>query len=191
MKFLSVFLFPLLVSLSTFSVAESLYKESSYQPLAADRSLYRVGDTVTVMVFENSSASASADTKTEKSGGLGAIINLPSTDKSADIRLREDFEGKGRIQRSGKLLAQLSVTVQEVAKNGDLLIKGQQLLEINNDKQNILLEGRVRPQDISEFNTIPSSRIADAKISYVGEGILAQKSTPGLLSIIFTILGLL
>jgi len=191
MKFFSFVLFPLILSIPSFSVAESLYKENTYQPLAADRSLYRVGDTVTVLVYENSSASASADTTTEKSGGLGAIIKLPSTDKTGDIRLREDFEGRGKIQRSGKLLAQLSVTVQEVATNGDLLIKGQQLLEINNDKQNILLEGRVRPQDISEFNTIPSSRIADAKISYVGEGVLAQKQTPGLLSIIFTILGLL
>lgn len=191
MKYLSVLLFPLLLSVPVFAMAESLYKESSYQSLASDRSLYRVGDTVTVMVFENSSASASADTTTEKSGGIGAIIKLPRSDKSADISLREDFEGRGKIQRSGKLLAQLSVTVQEVAKNGDLLIKGQQLLEINNDKQNILLEGRVRPQDISEFNTVPSSRIADAKISYVGEGVLAQKQTPGLLSIIFTILGLL
>ena len=188
MKLLIILIAALLLNTAS---AGSLYKEASYQSLAADRYDFNAGDSVTVLIFENSSASASADTTAEKSGAISAGIRFPRLNHTADLRLSEDFEGRGRIQRSGKLLAQLSVTVLEVAKNGDLLIKGQQLLEINNDKQNILLEGRVRPQDISEFNTIPSSRIADAKISYVGEGVLAQKQTPGLLSIIFTILGLL
>ena len=80
---------------------------------------------------------------------------------------------------------------QEIDKNGELQIKGQQLIEINGDKQLIQIEGRVRPRDISENNTLPSSRVAEAKISYVGDGILAEKQSPGILSRILTKLGFL
>lgn len=173
------------------SWGESLYKEDTYRALVSDRRAYRAGDSLTILVYENSSASASADTSTEKSGGIGIAIKLPNYEKSPSIKANEDFEGKGKIQRSGKLLAQLTVTVQDVAQNGELNIKGQQLLEINGEKQQIQVEGRVRPQDITEYNTVLSSRVADAKISYVGEGTITQKNTPGILSLIFTILGFL
>ena len=77
--------------------------------------------------------------------------------------------------RAGKLLAQLTVTVKELMPNGDMRIGGEQLLLINEEHQRINLEGRVRPQDISEANVVPSSRLADAKITYVGEGDLAER----------------
>jgi flagellar L-ring protein precursor FlgH len=72
----------------------------------------------------------------------------------------------------------LTVTVKGVAENGDLLIAGEQLLEINNERQQIKVEGRVRPHDISDVNTVLSTRIADAKISYVGDGDLADRQRP-------------
>lgn len=181
----------LLIVPSMFAWGDSLYNEDTFRPLVGDRRAYRAGDSLTVMVYENSSASASADTSTAKSGGLGMGIKIAHVDESPSIKATEDFSGKGKIQRSGNLLAQLTVTVQEVAANGDLAIKGQQILEINGEKQQIQVEGRVRPQDITEFNTVLSSRVAEAKISYVGEGTLTQKQTPGILSRLFTLLGFL
>lgn len=188
-RYLFTFIFLLLPSLVW---GESLYNENTFQSLVGDRRANHVGDSITVLIYENSSATASNDTMTAKNGGIGIGIKLlPNFDKSATVKLSEDSSGKGKIQRSGKLLAQLTVTVQEIAKNGELLIKGIQLLEINGEKQQIQVEGRVRPQDITEFNTVLSSRIADANISYIGEGTLSQKKTPGILGRIFTFLGLL
>ena len=69
------------------------------------------------------------------------------------------------------------MTVQEVAANGELRVSGQQILEINNEKQHIKLEGRVRPYDISG-NSVLSTRLADAKISYIGDGDLAERQRP-------------
>jgi flagellar L-ring protein precursor FlgH len=187
----TIFAILCLLSVWVPSHAASLYKEDTFQSLVGDRRAYRVGDSLTVLVYENSTASASSDTNGQKSAGAGLSIKTPTSDKAATIDLNDDFSGKGKVQRSGKLTAQLSVTVQQVVPNGDLMIAGNQIIELNNEKQEIKLEGRVRPQDISETNTIASSRIAEAKISYIGDGFLSQRQTPGFLSRILSILGIL
>ena len=176
--------------------AEGLYQEASFRALTSDHRAYRVGDVLTVLVVENASASQTADTATEKQGGVGvSVTNVGIAPKrptvSANVNLNDNFEGKGRIQRSGRLLAQLSVTVTAVAPNGDLLIAGRQLIEVNDEKQNIVLEGRVRRVDVSDGNTVLSSRIADAKITYVGDGVLGEKQRPGIVSRILSWLGIL
>lgn len=173
------------------SHADSLYREQNFHPLVGDRKAFRPGDSLTVLVFENASAVASADTTTEKKGELGMSAKTPIYDKNAAINLNDEFTGRGRIQRSGKLLAQITVTVQSIETNGELNVKGEQLIEVNSEKQSIKLEGRIRPSDISETNTVPSNRLADARISYIGDGILGEKQKPGILTRILSWLGLL
>jgi flagellar L-ring protein precursor FlgH len=171
--------------------AESLYQEQTFQPLVSDRKAFRPGDSLSVLVFENASATATADTTTEKAGGLSLAAKAANYDKSVGINTREDFAGRGKIQRSGRLLAQISVVVQSVEPNGELNIKGEQIISVNNEDQSIRLEGRVRPLDISDTNTIPSSRIANARIAYIGDGLLAEKQRPGILNRLFSWLGLI
>jgi flagellar L-ring protein precursor FlgH len=162
--------------------AESLYDENSFRPLTSDHRAYRVGDVLTVLIVENSSATQSADTTTNKRGGVGVTIGTTTRDERGTINLNEDFAGKGKIQRSGRLLAQLSVNVVEVMPNGDLHVAGSQLIEVNGEKQHIQLEGTVRPVDVSESNAVLSTRIAGAKITYVGDGLLGEKQRPGILT---------
>src|SRR5262245_1224733 len=162
--------------------AESLYRDESFQSLTADRRAYRVGDALTVLVVENSSAQSSADTSTEKRGGVGVAVTTHNDEKRGNIDLTENFAGRGKIQRSGRLLATLTVSVTSIAPNGDLIVSGSQMIEVNEEKQHIQLEGRVRPIDVTETNTILSSRIADAKIAYVGDGLLGEKQRPGILT---------
>jgi flagellar L-ring protein precursor FlgH len=170
--------------------ADSLYREDRFQPLVADRKAYRVGDSITVLVLENASATASADTSTDRSSNLGMSAKNPIYDKNAALGLNDDFAGKGKMQRSGKLLAQITVTVESVEPNGDLNVKGDQLLEFNDEKQAIKLEGRIRRADISDTNTVPSNRLANARISYVGDGILGDSQKPGIFTRILRWLGL-
>ena len=167
--------------------AEGLFKEGGYQALVADYRAYRTGDSLTVLIVENASAAASADTTTAKSGGLGFAYKTQDDTKSVDLDLRENSAGKGKIQRTGKLLAQITVTVQAVEGNGELVVKGEQVLEFNKEKQHIRLEGRIRPRDISQNNTVLSTRLADARISYVGDGILGEKQSPGILTRILSL----
>lgn len=183
-----------LACLAPVAQAQSLFDESRFQALTADRRALRVGDTLTVLVFETASASQSADTVTEKNGGVNLAAGVTgTTNRNVGVRVStgDEFTGKGRIQRSGRLAAQITVTVSEVLDNGDLRIGGQQQIVVNGETQLLQLAGRVRPVDITEGNTVASTRLADASITYVGDGILAEKQRQGVLTRFLTWLGLL
>lgn len=173
--------------------ATSLYDGARFQSLTQDRRALRMGDSLTVLVLENSSASSNANTELDKQGGagLGLSAHDPKLGGRFDIDLNEEHKGGGKITRSGRLAAQITVTVMGVEPNGDLFVSGRQVIHVNDEKQEIVLKGRVRPRDIAENNTVLSSRLADASISYLGEGILAEKQKPGILTRLLSWLGLL
>lgn len=169
--------------------AETLYSENSFRPLASDKRAHLPGDVLTVMIYENSSATTSADTTLQRKSDIGVQGGVNQRAHNASLGVNNNFDGGGTIQRSGKMLAQMTVTVTAVAANGDLLISGEQLLEINADRQKINVQGRVRPLDISDTNTVFSFRVADAKISYLGDGDLANRQQQGIWSRLFAWVG--
>lgn len=158
--------------------AETLYKPASYQPLTSDLRVRRAGDLITVMVYESASASSTADTSAGREASV--VVDVQGTGKSyaAGITASNQTDGRGRTQREGKVLAQITVTIRQVTETGDLLVGGDQLLEINNERQQISVEGRIRPQDVSDTNVVLSTRIANARIRYSGQGDLADKQRP-------------
>lgn len=171
--------------------ADDLFDASVYRALTSDRRAHRTGDTLTVLVLETSSASANADSASHKQTDFGVKVSTPNRPQNVALGLSSDFSGKGSTVRSGRLLAQLTVSVTRVDPNGDLHVAGEQLLEINKDRQQIKLEGRVRPADIGEGNTVASNRLADARISYVGDGVLGDSQQRGWLHRILGYLGLM
>jgi len=162
--------------------ADSLYDEQRFRPLVGDPRAIRVGDNITVVVTEFASMTTSARTATDKDGTVAGVARGTNDTKQGSINLSEDFNGGGRIERSGKLTAQLTVVVQAIEANGDLRVKGEQEIEVNNEKQTLYVEGRLRPQDIQANNTVLSSRLSDARIRYTGDGLLAEKQRPGILT---------
>ena len=159
--------------------ATSLYQEKTYQPLASDRRALHKGDLVTIMVMENSSATSSANTTSGRNGSVGIDLERPSKSIVGSFGTNNQMTGGGQTQRADTVVAQITVTVTDIAANGDLIVAGEQNLEINNEHQHIKVEGRVRPQDVSATNTVPSTRIANAKISYVGSGDLTETQRAG------------
>lgn len=158
-------------------LAESLFQEQTFRPLTADNKAFRVGDVLTVQVFENSSATTSADTGTRRRNSLSADLSHGSGSVAqTGVGVGGTFDGGGRTQRSNRVLATLTVSVKQVLDNGDLLVGGEQALTVNDEPQKVALEGRVRPLDISDGNIVVSTRLADARISYVGEGDISERS---------------
>ncbi len=170
--------------------AESLYEPGAYRPLVADKRAQRIGDSLTIQVLESSSASTRADTTVRRQSGADLTLAAGHHRQAAAAGLGTEFDGGGAVQRSGRLLAQITATVTDVAPNGDLWISGEQVLEINADKQHIKVHGRVRAFDIGALNTVQSNRLADARISYVGTGDLADHQRPGMLSKVLLWMGL-
>ena len=171
--------------------ARSLFDDATYRPLVAEDTARRVGDVLSVVVQETASASSTADLRGQREFTVSARI--AATDyaaRSASAGTSTGSDGAGRTQRSGRLLAQLSVRVAEVRPNGDLYVSGQQSLRINGEEQLITLSGFVRPRDIAENNTVLSSRIAEARIRFEGRGFVTDQSRPGWLARLFDYLGL-
>jgi flagellar L-ring protein FlgH len=162
--------------------ADSLYDQSRFRSFVSDHRAYRSGDKLTVLITEIASVSTTANTTTGKDGTVSATLRTRNENTDVGAGLGEDFSGGGKIERTGKLVAQLTVTIQSVDANGDLVVKGEQEIEVNDERQWLALEGRVRPEDVKADNTVYSSRISDAKIKYTGNGLLAEKQKPGILT---------
>jgi flagellar L-ring protein FlgH len=162
--------------LCAIATAESLYNENTYRSLTSDHKAYRIGDLLTIQVFENASAATTADTATRRKNSIAADLSHGGLSTSqVGVTTSGDFDGGGRTQRTNKFLTTLTVVVTEVLPNGDLTVEGEQLLTLNDEQQRVSLQGRVRPFDITDGNVVLSNRLADARITYIGEGDLSER----------------
>jgi flagellar L-ring protein FlgH len=158
--------------------------------LFADRRAQMQGDVLTVLITEVASVTANAQTRTAK--GESASANLLQRDgeiQLAEAGFSSRFDGGGQIERSGTLLARLSVRIDLIDSNGNFLVSGEQRIVINNEKQWIRVSGIVRPDDIAGDNTVPSWRVSGANIELLGKGLLSRKSSPGLLTRLLSLFG--
>jgi flagellar L-ring protein FlgH len=155
--------------------------QGSTRSLFADRTAYRPGDVLTVLITEVASASSTARTRTDKDESASARFAEDNIlRRSWDTGIRSDFDGGGDIERSGRLLARLAVVVERVDDQGNLYIRGDQEIHLNNERQRIQLEGSVRAEDVGPDNTVPSWRVSGARIDFIGKGVLARRQRPGL-----------
>lgn len=150
----------------------------------ANQKAFAVGDIVTVIVVETASASTTAKTdansKSEVSGGPGLGILNQITDWGLDTETK--YKGDGKSSRTGALETQMSTRVVEELPNGNLRLQGERMVEINGEAQIITLTGIVRPRDVRADNTVASTLIADARISYSGNGAVTDAHSPGLIT---------
>jgi flagellar L-ring protein FlgH len=154
----------------------------------------RVGDTLTVRLNERTNASKSSSTSTSKSTSVEmaapTIAGRPVTANgtpilSAQVDNNSSFEGEGDSSQSNRLEGDITVTVAQRLPNGNLLVRGQKWITINQGREYVRIQGIVRPIDIDPDNSISSLKVADAQIAYSGKGALADASTPGLLARFF------
>lgn len=155
---------------------QSLYREDSWRSFTADHKAFRTGDVLTVQVFESATATSSADVDTRRGNGLQAELGHGSPVARSNVSVASEFDGGGRTQRTNRLLTTVTVTVREVLPGGQLRVAGTQAIQVNEELQQVTLEGVVRPSDISEGNLVQSTRIADARITYVGQGDVSDST---------------
>jgi len=154
--------------------------------LFSDIKAHKVGDILTVLIYENSNAATQNQTKTEKNGdfstsggpGHGTLRFIPFFSASGENK--NSYDGKGENLRSQVLRSKISVTVVGSKENGDLIIKGTRTIGISKDKETITLTGVVRQKDIKPDNSIESYLVADAEISYTGKGTANDAARPGI-----------
>jgi flagellar L-ring protein precursor FlgH len=104
---------------------------------------------------------------------------------SAEISADRDFTGEGDSTQSNSLTGQISVTVVDVYPNGNLMIRGEKLLTLNQGSEHVRISGIVRAADVTPTNTVFSTQVANARIVYGGQGVLAEANTKGWIQRVF------
>jgi flagellar L-ring protein FlgH len=167
--------------------------------LFGDDKAAKVGDIITVTINENATSTQSATTNTSKDSSIDMqtpnVLGLPSSlgvqnflnmgtqfDPTINATIANSMQGTGTVTRNGTLSATISALITDIVPSGNLKIEGRRSVTINNEEQIMVLRGIVRPQDINFDNTIPSTLIADASISYTGEGVVADEQRKGWLA---------
>jgi flagellar L-ring protein precursor FlgH len=153
-----------------------------------------VGDIITITLVEKTQAVKSNSASTDRSGDIS--LNPATTGPISHILKATDlsggagstFSGKGSAAQSNQLNGEISVTVAQVYPNGNLLVRGEKLLTLNRGDENIAITGLIRAADIGPDNRVPSTRVADARITYSGKGEIARASRQGWLNRFFSIL---
>jgi flagellar L-ring protein precursor FlgH len=172
----------------------ALYQASTSMSLFDDVKAGRVGDTITVVLNERMQASKSASTDASKDSsldtGMPILLGDMVTRDGKDIlnnswETEQTFDGEGSSSQSNRLDGSITVTVAEVYPNGNLLVRGEKWLTLNQGEEFVQIVGIVRPADVAPDNSVPSFKIADARITYSGNGTIADANRPGLLSKFF------
>jgi flagellar L-ring protein FlgH len=170
--------------------AEDLYRGSNWPAMSTDQKASNIGDVLTVVIFQAAEATNSAQNSSRKKTDLGGSISAGSLDESGNIEFGGGYTGRGEVRRSERLVAQITVLIQQVLPNGDFIVAGEQQMRVNGETTRIGVRGRIRRADITSQNTVLSSRIADAQINYDGRGFVSRSAKPGLINRIFNFLGL-
>jgi flagellar L-ring protein precursor FlgH len=169
----------------------SIYQSGYDTRLFEDQTAKRVGDILTITLLEKTQAKKADDLNTSKDTqmsvtaptlfGMAASV-LTGKDLETKLASTKEFTGEGEANQSNSLSGNISVTVVELLPNGNLSVRGEKRVTLNQGDEFIRLSGIVRPVDINSSNIITSDKVADVTIMYIGDGAMADASKMGWLS---------
>ena len=171
-----------------------IYQSGHDVPLFENSVAHRIGDVLTITLDEKTDASKSAVTTTKKNTAvdasapslLGAAATIHGRNVlNTSLSGATSFDGEGGSKQSNQLTGGISVTVSRRLANGNLLVRGQKWITINQGREFVRIQGIVRPVDIGPDNTVSSMRVADATIAYGAQGALNDANSKGWLARFF------
>lgn len=154
--------------------AQTLINPDGYRTLTGDRRGHYIGQTLTVLVVESTSAETDSGTGANSKTGINASITGDSHSHDFGLALGGDTTGGGQTNRHGQIRTNVSVRIIETLPEGLLRVSGEQAVTINDEVQQIRIQGLVRPDDVSYDNTVLSYRLADAHIDIIGDGVVTD-----------------
>jgi flagellar L-ring protein FlgH len=166
----------------------AIYAAGQDIPLWENATARRAGDILTIRLAERTNASKSSSTNTSKSTEatlegptvLGRPVTVNGTPVlEGSLANESGFQGAGDSRQSNRIDGDITVSVVQRLPNGNLLVRGQKWITINQGREFVRLQGIVRPEDVGPDNSVPSWRVGDARISYGGTGQLANANSPG------------
>lgn len=160
----------------------AIYQAATNRPLFEDRRARFVGDTITIKITENTSASSKSNNKLDRSNAqkaaLGTATGMAGKVLPAEFELSASsstaFSGKGEAANNNVFTGSITVTVIDVLPNGNLLVSGEKQVAIGHEQEYVRISGVVNPSFVDFSNSIESSRVADARIEYKSAGQISE-----------------
>ncbi|SDH39566.1 flagellar basal body L-ring protein FlgH [Pseudomonas panipatensis] len=177
----------------------SIYQSGFDNNLYGDRKAFRIGDIITITLNEKTQASKAANSDVAKDSnskiGVTSLFGGSATTNNplggADLSLGAEYngtresKGNSKAGQSNSLTGSITVTVADVMPNGILAVRGEKWMTLNTGNELVRIAGLIRADDIATDNTVSSTRVADARITYSGTGSFADASQPGWLDRFF------
>lgn len=180
----------------------SLFSQAESRDLYADNRARRVGDIILIKVVETSKSKSKADTSASKDnssslavgaafgkGTFGAIPGIGGTlaggvgtNPMLSTNTQSSLSASGETKRENYVTATIGARVLQVLPGGVLQVEGAREIRVNDETQYMVVSGLVRAQDVGSDNSVESTQLADSKVEYYGEGVLADKQRPGWLT---------
>lgn len=154
--------------------AKSLYQENGFKPLHADKRAFAIGDSITILIYENAQAATSAGEGRQADVSFSGGASIDERNWNSGLNIGSSGGGDASTNRNGFVKAQLTAVVVSTGQKGVLHISGEQKIRINDEEQIIRVSGSVRGEDISHLNTVSSFRIQNAVISIDGQGEISK-----------------
>jgi flagellar L-ring protein FlgH len=167
----------------------AIYQSGREMVLAENPVAHHIGDTVTIVLNEATAAQKSATTTTSKANTIAmpgtTLIGKNVSWLNNNVNDASKFDGEGASAQSNSLTGYLTATVLKVLPNGNLYVAGEKQIALNQGKEYVRVTGVIRPIDLASDNSIPSYRVASAKISYSGKGALNDANSQSWLARFF------
>ncbi len=170
--------------------ANSLWQNGA-RAFFKDQRARKIGDILTIDVLITDKAEIDNETRRSRTGsealgargtiGDAAVTILPAGSIKTEligIDSNGSHEGTGSVNRSEKLTTKVAAVVTQVLPNGNMVIEGRQEIRVNYEVRELIVAGVIRPEDIDAENTIDSTKIAEARISYGGRGQITEVQQP-------------
>lgn len=152
------------------------------QSWISDRRTFATGDVLTVMVDEFTLASANLgnvstnNRRSTRDAGVSARLPASSTTGSVGFNTTDNNEQnqRGETLRQNRFQSEMTVRVVEVLAGGVLKVEGRKVLNVDKNKQEVVMSGFVRPQDVGPFNQVDSWRVGELRLDYAHDGAMGK-----------------
>ena len=188
MKKAAIILLTALAALYSLPAAAGSLWDTSSDSLFSDKKALYVGDIVTILVSERTSATQNANTEVDQSvameGTTGTGI-LGRFFENFGVEANDSYKTDGATKSGSTLSTTISAEVMEVLPNGNLLVEARRSMVVNAETQTMVLTGVIRPADVTRDNMVSSAKISNLNVRYEGKGPISKRQKPGILNKIF------
>ncbi|MDX9753311.1 MAG: flagellar basal body L-ring protein FlgH [bacterium] len=187
-----------LISVALPAMGKSLWSDRSpMNYMVTDANAQKVGEILTILIQEDNRANDSADGSGKRSQSTNGVISMlwnnkfmrklfggsgegPAVQASTD----NDFQGESQVDRTSTFSSKIAATIVQIDEAGNYLIEARKTIRVGQERKTIVLSGKIRPRDIIN-NMVFSHQVADAEISYIGDGTLTKMNNPTMLQKFF------